>query len=132
MASKVQSTVDTYLIGADRRLVKQASQSRVLNQACDLMSMTPPFRLPNLLLRSVCMCTHCHIKLHQDGLKAFRLRLGLEHYLKQFSDQIPCSNREVCGKGKVAANNLLIGVSCVLVIEWWVPAPLQVCSTQVT
>ena len=58
-------TVDTYLMGADMRFVKHASQSRVLNQACDLMSVTPPLRLPNLLLRSACMPTHGHNKLHQ-------------------------------------------------------------------
>lgn len=64
-AVKVQITVDTYLMGAGMRFVKHASQSRVLNQACDLMSVTPPLRLPNLLLRSACMRTHGHNKLHQ-------------------------------------------------------------------
>ena len=62
---KAKRTVGTYLMGADMRFVKQASQSMVLNQACDLISATPPLRLPNLLLRSACMCTVSHNKLHQ-------------------------------------------------------------------
>lgn len=109
------------------RFVRQASQSRVLNQACDLMSVMPPLRLPNLLLRSACMrtsmkvsCTRITFLINASVLTAWKM-----YHLKQFPDQISCGGGKVCWKGEVTINNLFVCVGDVLVIERWVPAAPQ-------